>query len=185
VGSQTIVMPATLFVGMAHTSHRNGVLGKASFSSVAVAGPVAPGPTVRYVKLEALSEVNGGPWTSLAEFNLLDLNSAVMSRAGWVVSADSQATGYPAGSAVDGNSASIWHTPWSPSSLPMPHSLVVDLGSARSIGGFKVLPRQDTSSNGRIANWRLQTSADGIAWATVAQGTFAAGSAEQTVMIPR
>jgi endo-1,3(4)-beta-glucanase len=185
VGAQTIVMPATLFAGMAHTSHRNGVLGNASFSSVAVAGPVAPSPTVRYVRLEALSEVNGGPWASLAEFNLLDTSGAVMSRTGWVVSADSQATGYPAGSAVDGNPSSIWHTPWSPSSLPMPHSLVVDLGSSRSIGGFRVLPRQGTNSNGRIANWRLQTSTDGIAWTTVAQGTFAAGSAEQTVMIPR
>jgi hypothetical protein len=185
VGAQTITMPATLFVGMAHTSHRNGVLGKASFSSVAVVGPTAPSPGVRYVKLEALSEVNGGPWTSMAEFNLLDPSGAVIPRTGWVVSADSQATGYPAASAVDGNPSSIWHTPWSPSSLPLPHSLVVDLGSARVIGGFRYLPRQGSSSNGRIANWRLQTSVDGIVWATAAQGTFPANSAEQTVMISR
>jgi len=185
VGSSSIVMPATLYVGLAHTSHRNGVLGTASFSNVAVAGAAAPGSAVRFVKLEVLSEVNGGPWASIAEFNLLDASGAVLPRSGWVVSADSQASGYPAASVVDGNSATIWHTPWSPSSLPMPHSLVVDLGSAKAIGGFRVLPRQDSSNNGKIANWRLHTSVDGVAWAVVAQGSFVAASAEQTVMIPR
>jgi hypothetical protein len=185
VGSQTIVMPATLFVGMAHTSHRNGVLGKASFSSVVVAGPVVPGPTVRYVKLEALSEVNGKPWTSVAEFNLFDASGTLIPRTGWVVSADSQSTYNPASAAIDGNAGSIWHTPWTPSSVPLPHSLVVDLGSAKAIGGFKYLPRQDSSNNGKIANWRLHTSADGVLWTQVAQGTFTATAAEQTVMIPR
>jgi hypothetical protein len=185
VGSQSIVMPATLFVGLAHTSHRNGVLGRASFSNVVVSPAVAPSPAVRFVKLEVLSEVNGKPWASVAEFNLLDASGAVLPRTGWVVSADSQASGNPATSAVDGNPASIWHTPWSPTSLPMPHSLQVDLGSARAIGGFKYLPRQDSSNNGKIANWRLHTSVDGVLWAQVAQGTFVATSAEQTVMIPR
>lgn len=185
VGSQSIVMPGTLFVGLAHTSHRNGVLGKASYSNVAVAGAAPPSPTVRHVRLEALSEVNGGPWASIAEFNLLDLAGAVMPRTGWVVSADSQAGGYPASSAVDGNAATIWHTPWSPSSLPMPHSLTVDLGSLKSVGGFRYLPRQDGNNNGKLANWRLQTSVDGIAWVTVVQGSFTASAAEQTVLIPR
>ena len=39
----------------------------------------------------------------MAEFNLLDPNGVVIPRAGWVVSADSQASGYPASSAVDGS----------------------------------------------------------------------------------
>jgi hypothetical protein len=140
---------------------------------------------VRFVKLEALSEVNGGPWASIAEFNLLDASGVAIPRAGWAISADSQASGYPASAAVDGNPATFWHTPWSPSSLPMPHSLVVDLGTARSIGGFKYLPRQDSSGNGRLANWRLQTSNDGLSWVTAAQGSFVATTAEQTVMLPR
>ena len=185
VGSQTVTLPATLLVGLAHTSHRNGALGNASYTNVAVVPAVAPSPTVRFVKLEVLSEVNGKPWASVAEFNLLDATGVVLPRTGWVVSADSQASSNPAASAVDGNPASIWHTPWSPTSLPMPHSLQVDLGSARTIGGFRYLPRQDSSSNGRIANWRLHTSTDGVGWAVVAQGTFPVGTAEQTVMIPR
>jgi endo-1,3(4)-beta-glucanase len=185
VGSQSIVMPSTLLVGLAHTSHRSGVLGNARFSNVAVAGPAAPGTAVRFVKLEVLSEVNGKPWASVSEFNLLDANGVVMPRTGWIVSADSQAGSNPATNAIDGNPASIWHTPWSPTSLPMPHSLQVDLGSAKAVGGFKYLPRQDTSNNGKIANWRLLTSADGVQWTQVAQGSFTASSAEQTVMIPR
>ena len=67
----------------------------------------------------------------------------------------------------------------------MPHSLVVDMGVARQVGGFKVLPRQDGSDNGKLADWRLHTSNDGVTWVQVAQGTFAAGFAEQTVIIPR
>ncbi|HSM22321.1 MAG TPA: discoidin domain-containing protein, partial [Rubrivivax sp.] len=53
VGSQTIAMPGTVYAGLAHTSHRVGVLGNASFSNVEVAGaaadtqaPTTPGAAV-------------------------------------------------------------------------------------------------------------------------------------------
>jgi endoglucanase Acf2/chitodextrinase len=51
VGTQTLAMPSTLFVGLAHTSHRSGVLGLATFAQVEVStgtsgdtqAPSAPG----------------------------------------------------------------------------------------------------------------------------------------------
>jgi len=185
VASQSIFMPGTLFIGLAHTSHRNGVLGNASHANVVLAGATARHPIVRCIKLDALSEVNGGPWTSMAEFKLLDENGVLISRAGGVASADSQASGYPMSSAVDGNTLTLRHTPWSPTSLPMPHNLVVDPGTARQVGGFKLLPRQDGGNNGKLANRRFHTTTGGVTWAQVAHGAFTASAAEQTVMIPR
>jgi len=42
VGSETLPMPTTVYVGLAHTSHRAGVLGQATFAGVAVAAQAAP-----------------------------------------------------------------------------------------------------------------------------------------------
>ena len=121
----------------------------------------------------------------MAEFNLLDAGGAVMSRTGWSVSADSQEVSGENGvaaRAVDGDPSTIWHTQWSPTSVPLPHSFTVNLGGARAVGGFKYLPRPG-GGNGTIANWRFFTSADGITWTQVAQGTFANSAAEKTVML--
>ena len=65
-------------------------------------------------RLEALTEINGQPWASMAEFNLLDANGAPIAAAGWAVSADSAE---PAGHRRRGEcdrrrSATLWHTPW-------------------------------------------------------------------------
>ncbi len=139
--------------------------------------------SIRYVKFEALSEVNGNPWTSMAEFNLLDPSGAAVSRTGWTVYADSQETigeNAPATAAIDGNTTTFWHTQWKNANPPPPHIFVVDLGTAIPIGGFRYLPRQN-SANGRVANWRFHVSDDGVVWRAVASGTFTNATAEQTV----
>lgn len=135
-----------------------------------VAGPAV----VRYVKLDALSEVNGGPWTSMAEFNLFDTNGAVMPRTGWVASADSFESGYEYGqpaNALDGSASSYWHTAYSPAIAPIPHTFTVDLGIARAVGGFRYTPRPG-GGNGTIANWRFSASVDGSIWVVWGQGNF-------------
>lgn len=146
---------------------------------------VQPSGTVatRYVKFEALSEVRGRPWTSVAEFNLLDPGGAVIPRDAWKVGADSQETRgeyAPASHVIDGNAGTYWHTQWQNGTPQPPHALVIDLGLARPIGGLRYLPRQ-RSDLGRIAGWRLHVSDDGMNWRAVASGTFANDATEKTV----
>ncbi|HEX6239327.1 MAG TPA: discoidin domain-containing protein, partial [Polyangiales bacterium] len=146
-----------------------------------------PGST-RYVMLEALTEVAGNPWSSAAEINLLDDNGQVMPRGAWTVSADSAElageNGAPS-NAIDGNTASVWHTQWQGANPPPPHRFTIDLGGAFKVRGLRYLPRQDTGNNGSIAQFRVYVSSDGVNWGVpVSSGNFVnlgAAKAEKTV----
>lgn len=130
----------------------------------------------RYVKLEALSERNGHPWTSMAELHLLNESGQALPRTGWKVSANSEelssASGV-VGNAIDGNEATIWHTQWRSASPAHPHWIVVDMGQAQRVAGFRYTPRSG-GGNGTIARYRLYLSQDGQSWGLpVAQGNLA------------
>ena len=136
--------------------------------------PVKAGE-VRFVKLEEVTEVNGKPWASIAEFNLVGADGANLARDGWSASADSADTSDGPANAIDGNAGSIWHSQWDGAAPPPPHSFIVDLGRARVVRGFRYLPRQDKVSNGAIARFRFFTSIDGVGWGQpVAEGDFSA-----------
>jgi YVTN family beta-propeller protein len=127
--------------------------------------------SVRFVKFEALSEVAGNPWASMAEFELLDDLGRVLPRNGWSVSADSaELTGEngAAVNAIDGNPATIWHTQWQAASPSYPHSFVVNLGGAQSLGGFRYTPRVG-GGNGTVATYRFYVSSDGVNWGSPIQ----------------
>lgn len=143
----------------------------------------------RYAKLVATSELNGNVWSSVAELQIMTTGSVAISRAGWSVMADSEETDdqvAPATAAIDGDNATFWHTAWEfpPDDVDdatLPHSLIIDMASARTITGFSYLPRQN-NQNGRIKDWAFYVSKDGTAWGTaVKTGTFTAGTALQTV----
>ncbi len=145
---------------------------------------------VRFVKLEALSEVEARPWAAVAEFNLLDATGTALPRIGWAASADSADTADQASNAIDGNSASIWHTRWTGQPAPYPHALVVDLGKGAVVRGFRLLPRQDALTNGTIARFRFFASPDGVTWSDpIAEGDFSAMpgglKAEKTVLFDK
>lgn len=96
---------------------------------------------------------------------------------GWkVVSVDSQETAgadNSAARAIDGDSATIWHTRWNADQL-QPHHLTVDMGRTNHIAGFTYLPRQDGLLNGVVVKYRFETSEDGVNWTTnIADGSFA------------
>ncbi|AUX33957.1 uncharacterized protein SOCE836_061250 [Sorangium cellulosum] len=144
--------------------------------------PFPPLFAYRYVRLLAKSEVNGGPWTSAADFQVL-VNGKPLDRSAWTVTVDSEETAGENGrgqNAIDGTSASIWHTEWYSRCPAHPHWLSVDLKSPQAISGFKYLPRQN-QANGRIADYEFQVSSDGQSWVTLCAGRFPDGTAEQTV----
>ena len=127
-----------------------------------VANPQAVG----FLKLEQLSEINGNPWASMAELNLLDVNGAPLPRTKWKVSADSQEQTGGAGlaaNAIDGDPSTFWHTQWLGTVPLPPHSFIVDLGGAQRLTGLRYLPRPG-GGNGTIAKFRIYVSADGINW---------------------
>lgn len=134
-----------------------------------------PLPQARYVRLTALSEVNGNPWTSVAEFGVLDGKGASIPSAGISVydfdSAELQDEFSPATYAVDGNPATFWHTEWGAYSPPPPHAITLDLGRIRDIGGYIYIPRQEMP-NGRIANYEVHHSSDGVLWTLMDSGTW-------------
>ncbi|MYT18783.1 hypothetical protein GTW69_00490, partial [Streptomyces sp. SID7760] len=100
-----------------------------------------------------------------------------------VKAVDSQESAGENGSAanvLDGDPATIWHTQWYAATAPMPHEITLDLGAPYNVSSLYCLPRQ-TQSNGRIADYQVSTSTDGVTWASAASGTFANTTARQDV----
>jgi len=161
-----------------------GAGGEANEGGAAPTGP----STYRYVKLVALTEQAGNVWSSVAELQVLTTGLSPLASTGWSIKADSEETSTenaPATYAIDGKASTYWHTHWTwgaADDAPLPHYLIVDLGSASVVTGFSYLPRQDNKTNGRIKDWAFYLSNDGTSWGNpVKTGAFPAGSALQTV----
>lgn len=85
--------------------------------------------------------------------------------------------------AFDGNPNTFWHSQWYNSTAPLPHEIQLDLGTTRSLNGFRYLPRQDGGVNGRIANYEFYVSMDGTTWGSpVATGTWTYSNANEKVV---
>jgi len=86
--------------------------------------------------------------------------------------------------AFDGNKATFWHTLYSTAIPKHPHEIEIDLGAIYIIEGFRYLPRQDTSFNGSIKDFRFYAYTDrnkkGL---PVISGTFVKDKTEKTVML--
>ncbi|WP_225321032.1 discoidin domain-containing protein [Streptomyces luteolifulvus] len=135
----------------------------------------------RYVRLTALTEAGGrGPWTSAAELDLLgDPGSTAgvvdLSREGWTAAASDEESASEDGRAahvLDGDADTLWHSKWSGSPAPLPHSITVDMKTPRTVSQLTYQPRQGV--NGRIGAFTVTTSSDGASFgAPVASGTWA------------
>ncbi len=113
--------------------------------------------TGRYVKLVALSEINGNAWTSAAEINVYNNSTVIPQAQISVMSADSQEFIGENGAAqqvLDGNTATYWHTAWFSASPPHPHTLILDLGTTYQVNRVTYLPRQ-SGVNGTIAGYEI------------------------------
>ncbi len=87
-----------------------------------------------------------------------------------------------AGNVLDGNAATIWHSRWSPApEAPLPHTITIDTKAARSIAGFRYLPRSD-GTNGRVGSYsRSRVSDDGTTWSASRAAPGRTPIAEKTV----
>ncbi len=114
-------------------------------------------------------------------------NPGFIPKASWnLIYVDSEETGQPglATMAFDGNPETIWHTRWSSGTDPYPHEIQVDLGAEFYIHEFTYLPRQ-VGQNGRINDFELYFSQDGIDWGAVdTLGQFENSASPQTLNFP-
>jgi beta-galactosidase len=100
----------------------------------------------RYVCIESLSAFDGKPFAAIADIDLLDHAGGILSHEGWTIAyVDSEERAREDGSAenaIDGQTATFWHTQWGDAQPPHPHRLVLDLGKSIEISGTKYVPRQ-------------------------------------------
>ena len=150
-----------------------------------------PATNGKFLRLVALSEINGKAWTSMAELNILYTTPSddVTSAQPWSLKyADSEETARQDGAAVnafDDDPTTLWHTAWSTSAPSCPHEIQLNLGATQTINGIRYLPRQDGGVNGTIAKYEVYVSNDGINWGNaVAQGTFTKDTTEKEALFP-
>jgi beta-galactosidase len=116
--------------------------------------------TGRYFALESLNALDGKPFAAIAELDLLDETGKPLPHEGWTIAyIDSEERTKEDGTAenaIDGQTASFWHTQWSDAHPTHPHHFVLDLAHPRTIGGFRYIPRQGPDSvTGRIKDYRI------------------------------
>lgn len=115
----------------------------------------------RYVALEGLDSQNGAPFGGAAEIRIVDGEGNVMDYKGMTVahvsSEEREAESGEAANVLDNQPTTIWHTEYAAGSAAYPHRIVIDLGSVKTVGGLRYLPRQG-SSNGRIKKYRVFVS---------------------------
>ncbi len=146
---------------------------------------------VRFTTTDALGQADPTPATRT--ITVLNAGPAVIPRTGWTIAfVDSQettqvsfaGTGH-ATRAIDGNIYTMWHTRYKTAQHPPPHELRIDLGSVRSIAGFRHLPGQDANQNNRIAAFEFYVSLDGANWGSpVAVGRLPNTQEETEVLFP-
>jgi beta-galactosidase len=122
--------------------------------------PFAAAVTGRYFALQSLSAHDGKPYAAAAEVSLLDAEGRPLNASLWTIasvsSEESEREDGSAGNAIDGQTASFWHTQWGSASPGHPHFLVLDLGRRETIGGFRYQPRPgDEGVGGRIKDYEV------------------------------
>jgi galactose oxidase len=104
-------------------------------------------------------------------------------RQGWVATASDEESARENGVAanvLDGNASTIWHSRWSGTPAPLPHSITLDMRERTTISALRYTPRTG-SSNGRIGRFEIHVSTNGTDWGTpVTTGTWADNALEKT-----
>ncbi len=97
-----------------------------------------------------------------------------------IVRVDSQVEQYEAANLLDGEPASIWHTPWGDDAKALPHEVVISFARPVKLAGLRVLPRQDMN-NGKVKEFTIALSDDDQTWHQVAKGKLDASVEEKEI----
>ena len=98
------------------------------------------------------------------------------------VRVSSEASGYEAYRAMDGNPTTMWHTDFGSAEPKHPHEIVIDLGAAYPITGFTCVPRSTGGTNGTIKDYEFYVSQDAKKLGKpVVKGAFAKSTPASTV----
>ena len=115
--------------------------------------------TGRYVAIEALNAHDGGDRAAIAELYLLNENGERLSREPWTVYyADSEdvAKQNRSGDKVfDLQESTYWRTV---KGTPFPHTIVIDMGSERTVTALQYLPRMESDAPNSIKDFKLYVS---------------------------
>ncbi len=117
-----------------------------------------PTTPARFIRFVATSEIDGGPWTSMAALTAYDQGTLVPQSQTVTVMADSQEFIGEAGEVQrirDDDTSTYWHTEWFAASPPQPHQVILDLGAVHNVNQIKYLPRQDGSRRGTVIGYTI------------------------------
>ncbi|WP_415952820.1 discoidin domain-containing protein [Streptomyces sp. KLOTTS4A1] len=105
-------------------------------------------------------------------------------RDGWTATASDEETAAENGRAanvLDGNNTTIWHSKWSGTAAPLPHTITLDMHRTVVVSALVYQPRSG-SPNGRVGAYEVHLSTDGTTWGpAVATGTLADDATLKTI----
>lgn len=81
---------------------------------------------------------------------------------------------------IDGNPNTYWHSTWGNSNIKLPQSVTLKLKEETKIYKLSYIPRQNSSS-GRVKEYEILVSNDGVNFTKVASGTFLDNITEQSI----
>ncbi|MER5205521.1 discoidin domain-containing protein [Streptomyces sp. NPDC002825] len=124
------------------------------------------------------------PHHGVAPANAMEPAAPLLDRTGWTATASDEETTRENGRAanvLDGSTATIWHSRYSGTTAPLPHSITIDMHRTAVVSGLVYQPRT-TGINGRIGEYSISVSADGQSWGSpVATGTLADDASAKTL----
>ncbi|UFU06431.1 discoidin domain-containing protein [Ruania halotolerans] len=98
--------------------------------------------------------------------------------------ASTQSPSSPASRAVDGDVRTHWHSDYADDPPdPQPHTLTIDMGTARTLAAVRYVPRID-GFNGIATDYRIEASTDGSTFTEVAAGSWNRDQLPRDVDLP-